>query len=140
MKILPISLDNSCSSIDFWDQWIGEDEIDYRYLSKHINNNHKTLILIDSKNTIEGVLIYDQVWCSNIYRIYLIAKRNNSTLKGVGKEFIQYFGDHFHGRIILSDDSEIPNYYEKLGFSKDESYYYKYLLNDWDFPLYTKII
>ena len=138
MKIVNSSDAYNTKTIEYWDKWIGEGDMDYDFLKKHFQANHHVLILENTDKSIEGILLYNTVQCSNIYRIFLIAKPWYSIEKGIGKMFIDYFQEHFQGKFILSDDSQIPNYYEKLGFTKNNSCYYKFLLNNYRHPIYCK--
>ena len=52
-----------------------------------------------------------------MYKIILIAKREKSDIKGVGKKFVRFLQRRISRSIlILVDDSGIPDYYTELGF------------------------
>jgi len=126
---------NISSEIEYWDNWIGSGEFDMEYLEKQFTTKHKKLFLY-SDSHIEGFLIYKKVF--GIYLITLMAKRKNSAVKKIGKQFL----DHFKtgNTLLLADDSDIPNYYSNLGFTKTNRRYYKWLLNDYKADIYVLIL
>ena len=115
--------------INYWDQWIGTGIFDYHYLKKVFSNKNHIVLTYEDK----GVLVYKKIPWTNKYKILLLAKKGGVQEKGIGKTFMRYLEIVLKGNIlILSDDTDIPNYYEKLGFSKISKYhyYYKWLLRD----------
>ena len=42
-------------------------------------------------------------------------------------------------KVILADDTDIPNYYTKLGFKKENKHKYKKILDEFDRNIYSKI-
>tara|TARA_Y100001980_G_C14528682_1_gene304409 strand:- start:479 stop:970 length:492 start_codon:yes stop_codon:yes gene_type:complete len=128
---------------NFWDKWIGKNEFSNSYLSellehdKNLNFTYSWLLLCKDlsykRNSIVGIMVYKKFKYTNIYEISLLAKKKNSKYKNIGKKFTRYLKKYFNNKIIiLIDDSEIPNYYEKLGYKKlygSEKKEYKLLLN-----------
>lgn len=148
MKIILIQEPYSTYSMTFWDEWMGSGEIDCTYLSRQmLTKDTDKLLLLDDKENLEGLCIFSKVPCLHIYRIHLIVKKKDSTVRGVGKMFIAHlqklYGDEktsYKSTLLLSDDSHILHYYEKLGFIKTNYVYYKWLLDDWFYPLYYRYI
>ena len=129
---------NICKESDYWNNWIGPEQFDNEYLEPIFNYKIKKLFLVSDNYNIEGILIYKKIF--RIYVIKLLSKKSKSIIKGVGKMFINYFKKNFRGKIILSDDSNIPNYYSNLGFKKTNKYFYKWLLNDYNDDVYELYI
>ena len=122
---------------EFWDTWIGKEEFESNFLKKQLK--FKKLVAIENGN-LEGVFIYKKMRFMKIYKILLMAKKYNSNKKKIEKLFLNYFIKKYKGKLLLSDDSQIPNYYTKLGLKKTNNWLYKFLLNDWHFDIYTKNI
>lgn len=106
-------------NVKYWDNFIGNGVFNYDYLSSFFNSNNKNLVYLlglhDNKPV--GIFIYEKLKHTNIYKVYLIAKKQNTECKGVGKAFFSYFELFIKkGTIVLIDDSDIPDYYNKLGF------------------------
>ena len=148
MQVILIQEPYNSYSMHFWDEWIGPGEIDCTYLTRQmLSRDTNKLLLLDDKDNLEGLCIFSKVPCFHIYRVHLIAKKHDSPIDGVGKMFIDYlqkiYGDEktsYKSTLLLSDDSQIPNYYENLGFFKTKYIYYKWLLDDWFYPLYYRYI
>ena len=148
MQVILIQEPYKSYSMHFWDEWIGPGEIDCTYLTRQmLSRDTNKLLLLDDKDNLEGLCIFSKVPCFHIYRVHLIAKKHDSQINGVGKMFIDYlqkiYGDEktsYKSTLLLSDDSQIPNYYENLGFFKTKYIYYKWLLDDWFYPLYYRYI
>ena len=138
--------------ITFWDSWMGGELFDDDFLFDTFNNiNSKILLgflknsnnIYDIHNNLEGIIIFSEL-CDLFYNIPLIAKRYDSKINWIGRKLIkkltnlvQYnldFREHF----ILTDESDIPNYYEKLGFKKVNYIYLQRLLDNFDDNIYIK--
>jgi len=118
---------------EFWDNWIGTGIFDKKYLTDIFRSKITKNYLVVN-NEITGILIYKKKF--GIYIIDLLSKNYNSKCKGIGKMFINFLKQKIKGKIILSDDSGIPNYYINLGFSKTRNFFYKFLLNDFEDDIY----
>lgn len=105
---------------DFWNKFIGDKEFCIEFLNKTFSyKRQQYFLLIDEMyNNIEAILVYEKIPKKSIYKIILLAKHKNCIIKGVGKKFIRFLKQNIPRSIlILIDDSGIPNYYEKLGFT-----------------------
>ena len=80
-------------------------------------------------DNLEGILIYRKLnniknhFCKiNYSSITLLAKKINSNHKWLGKNMIDFFRIRLNEKtkVILADDTDIPNYYTKLGFKKED--------------------
>ena len=124
MKIVNLKkYDNDYKNIysyKFWNLFIGDGEFCQEFLKKTFSFERQQYFLLldeDNKNQIEGILVYEKIPQKSIYKIILIAKRENSDIKGVGKKFVRFLQRRISRSIlILVDDSGIPDYYSKLGF------------------------
>ena len=158
-----ITLENYCLKYDiyntllkntlFWNQFIGEDCFDLEYLHNELNNPYNNIVIaydinIKVYDNLEGILIYRKLYNLknnfskiNYSSITLLAKKINSTHKWLGKRMIDFFRMRLNEKtkVILADDTDIPNYYTKLGFKKENKYKYKKILDEFDRNIYTKI-
>ena len=106
-------------NVKYWDNFIGNGVFNYDYLSSFFNNNNNNFVCLLGlhENKPVGIFIYEKLKHTNIYKVYLVAKKQDTECKGVGKAFFSYFELFIKkGTIVLIDDSDIPNYYNKLGF------------------------
>ena len=107
-------------SYKYWNLFIGAGEFCQEFLKKTFSFERQQYFLLldeDNNNQIEGILVYEKIPQKSIYKIILIAKRENSDIKGVGKKFVRFLQRRISRSIlILVDDSGIPDYYTKLGF------------------------
>tara|TARA_B100000902_G_scaffold399984_1_gene474242 strand:- start:3918 stop:4361 length:444 start_codon:yes stop_codon:yes gene_type:complete len=105
---------------EYWNRFIGDEEFCQDFLKQTFSfeRQHYFLLLDENnKNQIEGILVYEKIPGKSIYKIILIAKREKSDIKGVGKKFIRFLQRRISRSIlILVDDSGIPDYYTELGF------------------------
>ena len=104
---------------DYWNRFLGDDEFYMEFLKSTFSFNRRQhyLLLINSKDSIEGIIVYEKIPYLRIYKILLVAKRPQSKIKGIGKKFFDLLEKRLHKSIfILIDDSGIPDYYRKLGF------------------------
>ena len=110
--------------VKYWDNFIGNGVFDYDYLSSLFNNNNNLIYLLalhDNKPV--GIFIYEKLKHTNIYKVHLLAKKQNTNCKEVGRAFFSYLELFIKkGTIILLDASDIPNYYNKLGFIKSNGF------------------
>ena len=109
----------------YWNNFIGNNVFNYDYLSSFFNDSNRNLIhllaLHDDKPV--GIFIYEKLKHTNIYKVYLIAKKKNTECKGVGKAFFSHLELFIKkGTIVLIDDSDIPNYYNNLGFKMSNGF------------------
>lgn len=107
-------------SYKFWNLFIGDGEFCTEFLERAFSFERQHYFLLldeDNKNQIEGILVYEKIYGKSIYKIILIAKREKSHIKGVGKKFVRFLQRRISKSIlILIDDSGIPDYYTELGF------------------------
>ena len=158
-----ITLENYCLKYDiyntllkntlFWNQFIGEDCFDLEYLHSELNNPYNNILIAYDINlkvydNLEGILIYRKLnniknnFCKiNYSSITLLAKKINSNHKWLGKDMIDFFRIRLNEKtkVILADDTDIPNYYSKLGFKKENKNKYKKILDEYDRNIYSKI-
>ena len=158
-----ITLENYCLKYEiydtllknslFWNQLIGENCFDLEYLHDeltHINNH--ILLAFDPNlrvyDNIEGILIYrkipnlkDYFSKINYSSITLLGKKINSNHKWLGRNMIDFFRKRLNEKtkVILADDTDIPNYYTKLGFKIENKHKYKKILDEFDRNIYSKI-
>ena len=138
------------NNINFWDSWIGKDIFDYEFLEQtFLDLNNKILLAFEKNNdniyninnNLEGILIYNN-FDNLFYNIILLAKRFNSKTPKVGKKIINKiynllsYNLDFINYFVLTDVSDIPNYYINLGFTKTENEYIKKLLDNYDDDIY----
>ena len=104
----------------YWNNFIGDGEFHENFLKQTFSFERQQYFLLldeDNKNQIEGILVYEKIPQKSIYKIILIAKREKSDIKGVGKKFVRFLQRRISRSIlILVDDSGIPDYYTELGF------------------------
>ena len=136
----------------FWDKWIGEQDFDIDFLNKIFCNYNNYNIVFMCKNlskninSIIGIMVYKKLYTTNnknCYELSLIAKQKNSIYKKIGEKYIEYLKNHFKNcNFVLIDDSEILNYYSKLGFTKLKNLKlvkYKNILNTYKNEIYELI-
>lgn len=118
-------------SYQFWNLFIGDGEFCQEFLKKTFSFERQQYFLLldqDNNNQIEGILVYEKIYGKSIYKIILIAKRENSDIKGVGKKFVRFLQRRISRSIlILIDDSGIQDYYTGLGFFRCNNRLKKYL-------------
>lgn len=148
MKVIESSFMND--DWKYWDKFIGEKIFNESYLRKlfdpsnrYYKHHHQTLtqyIIID-KGLCCGVCIVRHIPCTMIFNILLIAKEKESRYKKIGKTFIDHLCKTLPegSTLILADDSEIPNYYTKLGFTRSYGLLNIYMLEYKHFTYYKKI-
>ena len=158
-----ITLENYCLKYDiyntllkntlFWNQLIGEDCFDLEYLHAELNNPYNNILIAYDINlkvydNIEGILIYrkipnlkDYFSKINYSSITLLGKKINSNHKWLGRNMIDFFRKRLNEKtkVILADDTDIPNYYNKLGFKIENKHKYKKILDEFDRNIYSKI-
>lgn len=104
----------------YWNLFIGDGEFCQDFLKRAFSFERQQYFLLldeDNKNQIEGILVYEKIPKKSIYKIILIAKRENSDIKGVGKKFVRFLQRRISRSVlILVDDSGIPDYYTGFGF------------------------
>lgn len=104
---------------DYWNRFLGDDEFCMDFLKSTFSfmTRQHYLLFINSRDSIEGIVVYEKIPYLRIYKILLLAKRPQSKIKGIGKKFIDFLEKRLRKSIlILIDDSDIPDYYRKLGF------------------------
>ena len=115
----------------YWNLFIGDGEFCTEFLERTFSFERQQYFLLldeDNKNQIEGILVYEKIPKKSIYKIILIAKRENSDIKGVGKKFVRFLQRRISRSIlILIDDSDITDYYTGLGFFRCNNLLKKYL-------------
>ena len=145
LKILDIR-----NNINFWNLWLGEDLFDFDFLSETFKDYNNDILLCFQKNNksiynlhhnLEGVIVFNKL--SNLFfNILLLAKKDNSELKCVGKNMLRKLNNillynlNFIDYIILSDVSDIPNYYSRLGFLKTNNMNLRKILDNYDDDIY----
>ena len=136
----------------FWDKWLGKNTFDFDFLKETFNDCNNKILLAFYKNdnhyynikfNLEGIIIFNK-FEKLFYNLILISKRNNSKLSWVGKRLLKKLTNllsynlDFIDYFVLTDVSEIPNYYSKLGFIKTEIEYVKKLLDNYEDDIYIK--
>ena len=105
---------------DYWNSFLGDDEFCMEFLKSTFSFKRRQhyLLLINNRDSIEGIVVYEKIPYLRIYKILLLAKRPQSKIKGIGKKFFDFLQRRLRKSIlILIDDCGIPDYYPKLGFS-----------------------
>jgi hypothetical protein len=142
------------SDINFWSSWIGKDEFYSEFLTDLFHNNNNEFLLAFIKNdnhiynirlNLEGIIIFHPL-SESLFNIPLIAKRHNSVESWIGRKLLKKlsnlleFNLQFRTYFILIDESDIPDYYERLGFYKTNNDYFKKLLDHNGDNIYLKKI
>jgi hypothetical protein len=138
------------NNVSFWDKWIGRGIFYYDFLEQtFLDLNNKILLAFEQNNenvyniynNLEGILVYNN-FDNLFYNIILLAKRFNSKIPKVGKKIINKiynllsYNLDFINYFVLSDVSDIPNYYINLGFIKTDNEYIKKLLDNYEDDIY----
>ena len=156
-KLNFINLDNYCYKyniarrllydISFWDIMLGEGCFDLDFLKEEFQNEkNKIVIGYDNNkskiNNIEGVLIYKKVKNKNLYIIGLMAKKYESKYYWYGKKVLKFLKTTLKPKssIILLDDTDIPNYYIKLGFILKNKKKYRKIMDNDHYDIYKKTL
>ena len=136
--------------IGFWDLWIGKGDFDTQYLHQVFQDRDNEILLLFISPELQkrqgttiitdlaGVVAHSH-FCldgENYCVILLMAKRYGLPIKRVGYSLIQELGrrllqTHDTVTFLCVDDSQIPDYYGKLGFTLTTDEKYQQLL---DYP------
>ena len=127
----------------FWNCFINNRNIDMEYLHEIFTQSHEKFntnnnyVLAFKNNQLIGILVYSVLPC-NVFKIMLIAKKDDTTLKRIGHSLLSYLETQLEsGTFVLIDDSGIPNYYSNMGFSKSNGFI-NYIFGDYESPSYYK--
>ena len=134
MSVKPLTDKSLMHNFIFWDNWIGQCTFTMNYLQTIFSDNRTVTLVYYKGDTMIGILMYKKMGVTNKYKILLLAKKDGSKEKGIGRAFFLYLGIILKGNIIiLSDDTDIPNYYTNLEFTQIPRWnrYYYWLLNDY---------
>ena len=138
------------NDIKFWDKWLGENTFDYDFLEETFKSTENNILLCFQKNlsniynvkiNLEGIIIFNNHQ-NLFYNLILIAKRFNSRLKWVGRNMLRKLNSlllynlDFVEFLILTDVSDIPNYYNKLGFTLTDNQYLRKIIDNTEDDLY----
>ena len=141
---------NIRNDISFWNLWLGEDLFDFEFLSETFKDYNNDILLCFQKNdksiynlhhNLEGIIVLNK-FDNSFFNILLLAKKDNSQLRWVGKNMLRKLNNillynlNFIDYIILSDVSDIPNYYSRLGFLKTNNMNLRKILDNYDDELY----
>ena len=128
---------------NFWHTFIGYNKIELDYLQEifsifhHKFNTRNEYLLLFKSQELVGIVVYSKL-PFNSFKIMLVAKNKNCTHKGVGQLLFDFLEKHLIcGTFLLVDDSGIPDYYHKLGFSKSYGPV-NYIFGEYDSPSYYK--
>ena len=130
------------NNISFWNKWLGKDTFDLDFLKEtSTDDDNKILLCVNNDEHIEGIAVYNRDQDS-FYNLILLAKKNKSKHKGLGKHILRELNsilldnnDNIHF-IVLTDVSDIPNYYTKLGFILTDNKYLKEYIDNFEDDLY----
>ena len=121
------------NDIKFWDKWLGENTFDYDFLEETFKSTENNILLCFQKNL------------SNIYNVKINLEGIiifNSRLKWVGRNMLRKLNSlllynlDFVEFLILTDVSDIPNYYNKLGFTLTDNQYLRKIIDNTEDDLY----
>lgn len=147
-----ILIDQIRNDIKFWDLWLGKNTFDFDFLKETFTDKSNFILLAFKKNdeniynhkiNLEGIVVFNK-FDNLFYYITLLAKRVNSYQRWLGKKLINklnnllLFNLDYIDFIVLTDVSEIPNYYSKLGFTLTNNDYIKKLLDNDEDDIYFK--
>lgn len=136
-------IDHVRNNISFWDKWLGKDQFDIDFIKETFTDyNNNILICHNQEKKIEGVAVYTNNQ-DTFYNLILLAKKHNSQHKWLGKKILKKLNDILIDNpyqirfIVLTDVSDIPNYYTRLGFYLTDNQYLKELLDNFEDDLYV---
>tara|TARA_B100001248_G_C27256067_1_gene396144 strand:+ start:307 stop:816 length:510 start_codon:yes stop_codon:yes gene_type:complete len=139
----PIKIKHVRSNIKFWNKWLGINEFDIEFLKETFADyNNKIYICCDSNKDIQSIAIYNN-YQDLFYNLILLAKKHNSNYKWLGKKILRELNKKLINNknnirfIVLTDVSDIPNYYKRLGFSLTNNKYLRKLLDNFEDDLYV---